>query len=366
MNLRGAKRVSLVLPNLGGGGAERVALTIAEDMLSAGHKVDLVLIGEGGVLLPLVPPNARIVELRATRIRNALVPLVRYFRQRKPDATQAFMWPVTALAVLAHRLAGTPGRLVVSDHTTLSQHYRHRGRFHGLLLKATVRMLYPLANARVMVSEVGADDLARTTGIDRSSLTIIYNPVVRPPEPISCADEAWHHEGVRVLSVGALKSSKNYSLLLEAFAAAAVEREAQLMILGDGPLRMELLQRAAELRIADRLIMPGFVLNPWPFYGSADLFVLSSDYEGYPLVLVEALLSGLNVVSTDCPSGPREILDDERYGRLAPVGDAERLARTIKEALARPLPPDLLRQRAEQLSKGSLEAYRRIMLAAAA
>lgn len=355
-------KIALILPDLGGGGAERVALTLAEDMLSAGHEVDFVLIGEGGALLSLVPQNARIVELRATRIRNALVPLVRYLRRRKPDATQAFMWPVTVLAILAHRLAGAPGRLVVSDHTTLSQHYRERGRFHRSLLKATVGMLYPLAHARVMVSQDAADDLARMTGLDRSTLTVIYNPVVEPAESIPRADDEWQLEGVRFLSVGALKASKNYAMLLEAFAAVAAERQAQLMILGEGPLRVELQQRAAELGVAKRLMMPGFVLDPWPFYASADLFVLSSDYEGYPLVLMEALLSGLNVVSTDCPSGPREILDGERYGRLAPLGDAEGLAGAIADALERPLSSELLKQRAEQLSKGSLETYRRIML----
>ncbi len=362
MTVSVAKRISLILPDLGGGGAERVALTLAEDMLGAGHEVDLVLIGEGGALLPLVPPQARIIELRAARIRNALVPLVRYFRHRKPDAMQALMWPVTALAILARRLAGSPGRLVVSDHTTLSRHYRGRGRFHRILLKATVRALYPLADARIMVSEAAADDLAGSTGIDRSSLTVIYNPVLKPAESVARADDAWQLEGVRLLSVGALKSSKNFFSLLQAFATIAAKRRAQLMILGDGPLRIELLQRAAELGVADRLIMPGFALDPWPYYASADLFVLSSDYEGYPLVLVEALLSGLNVVSTDCPSGPREILDEERYGRLVPVEDAEGLAKAIAEALAHPLAPELLKQRAAQLAGGALEAYRRVML----
>ena len=359
-------RIAFILPDLGGGGAERVALTIAEDMLGAGHEVDFVLIGRRGELLPLVPAHAEVFELGAGRIRDALIPLIRYFRRRRPDSAQAFMWPVTALAVLAHRLARARGRLVVSDHTTLSQHYGERGPFHRSLLKATVRMFYPLADARVMVSHDAANDLALLTGIDASTLTIVYNPVLKPAEPIRRADHAWRPEGVRVLSVGNFKAVKNYPMLLQAFANFSTGREAQLMILGDGPLRNELTEAAAELGIANRLIMPGFVLDPWPYYASADLFALSSDYEGYPLVLVEALLSGLNVVSTDCLSGPREILEGGRYGLLVRVGDAEALARAMVESLERPLPPELLKQRAERLSRGSLEAYRQIMLEAPA
>lgn len=360
--MRGAKRISLILPDLGGGGAEGVALTLAQDMLDAGHELDFVLIGSGGELLPLVPARARVFELRATRIRNGLVPLVRYFRARKPNAAQAFMWPVTVLAILAHRLAGAPGGLVVSDHTTLSQHYRERGRFHRTLLKATVRMLYRLANARIMVSQDAADDLARTTGIDRSSLTVIYNPVVKPAESIPRADDEWQPEGVRLLSVGALKASKNYSLLLGAFAKVAARRQAQLMILGDGPLRIELLQCAAELGVADRLMMPGFVLDPWPYYASADLFVLSSNYEGFGNVLVEAMLAGLPIVSTDCKSGPSEILEDGRYGKLVPVGDVESLSRAILESLDSSIDPQIMRRRAKHLFAGSLDQYRSVML----
>jgi glycosyltransferase involved in cell wall biosynthesis len=358
-------RTALILPDLRGGGAERVAITIAKDLIEAGNEVDFVLLGEGGELTSIVPPGARIIELRAGRFRDAFRPLIRYFRQTRPEATQAFMWPITVLAILAHRLSGAPGRLAVSDHTTLSRHYDGHGPVHRVLLKWTIRLLYPLADSRVIVSNDAADDLARFSGIDRDSLTVIYNPVVKPTEPIRPMDDAWTGEGMRLLSVGKLKPVKNYPLLLEAFARVAAERPAQLMILGDGPERSGLMRRAAELGVADSLIMPGFALDPWPYYVSADLFVLSSDYEGYPLVLIEALLSGLNIVSTDCQSGPREILDGGRYGRLVPVRDAQKLAEGIAESLARPNAGDLLIERAATLTQGSFEAYRELMLGTA-
>jgi glycosyltransferase involved in cell wall biosynthesis len=358
------KRVALILPDLGGGGAERVAITLAQDFTDAGHEVDLVLLGSGGALKPFVPSSARVIELGTFRFRNALVPLVRYFRDRKPDSTQAFMWPVTALAVLAHRLGGSSGRLILSEHNVLSHQYG-RNRCTMTALRLTTRLLYPLADARVCVSEGSARDLAKISSLSRDSFSVIYNPVVPAKASATAAAEAkkqWPKGGRRLLSVGRLNDQKNHELLIRAFALVADRTPASLMILGEGALRTHLEHLIRDLGLVDRVVLPGYVANPWPYYASAELLVMSSDYEGYPLVLIEALFSGLNIVSTDCQSGPREILDNGRYGELVPLRDAQRLADAIEDSLSRPLPPELLVQRASRLTEGSLEAYQAIML----
>jgi glycosyltransferase involved in cell wall biosynthesis len=177
----------------------------------------------------------------------------------------------------------------------------------------------------------------------------IYNPIpaaVQPaPEALATADAIWGQGGPRILAVGNLKLQKNHALLLRAFATLP-RRDARLMLLGRGPEEANLRALATALGIADKVIFAGFHRDPAPFYATADLFVLSSDHEGFGNVIVEALSFGLRVVSTDCPAGPAEILQGGRYGRLVPVGDAPALAQAMDEALNAPVDRAALIRRA--------------------
>jgi glycosyltransferase involved in cell wall biosynthesis len=354
------KHIALLLPNLTGGGAERVALAIADDLLKHGHRVDLVLMEAQGELLPLVPDGARVIDLESSRIIAALPRLRRYFRKEQPDVVQAHMWPLTVVAIPAHRLARSKARLVVSDHTFLSRHVHSRA--DALKLRMTTRLFYPLADVRTMCSKAAADDLAQLAGMTRDRIEVIYNPISGPDRivPSEAAESAWGGDGSRIITIGNLKAVKNHALLVRAFALLN-KADARLMILGEGPERRALEIQARELGIADRVILPGFAADPWPFYRSADLFVLSSDYEGYGNVLAEAMLAGLPVVSTDCPGGPREILAEGRYGRLVPVGDAEALAAAIGEALAGQHDPEAGSEHIRRISDESLERYRELL-----
>jgi glycosyltransferase involved in cell wall biosynthesis len=357
-NQESRSRVALILPNLGGGGAERVALVLADHFLKIGHEVDVVLLGSGGELSSLVPSGARLIELGAERFRAALLPLVRYFRLAIPDATQAFMWPVTVLTVIAHRLAGRPGRLALSDHATLSKQYAPRLR----ALRATTRIFYPAAQARICVSADVADDLACLSGIDRGGIHVIKNPVKLPeqyPNRVPAVEELWPAGGRRILTVGSFKREKNQKLLLDSFAILSARQRVVLMMLGDGPMRDELEAHARQLNVADRVAMPGVRADPAPYYASADMFVLSSDDEGYPLVLVEALGAGLPTISTACGSGAQEILGN--YGRLTPVADAIALADAMEATLHEHPAQDVLRSRAAKLVEGSCAAHQMIM-----
>ena len=349
------KRIAMVLPSMGGGGAERVALTLIEGFAARGHQVDLVLAEAKGELLPLVPAGVRVFDLRAPRLRHAVLPLARYLRREKPDAVQVSMWPLTIAGILARALARSPARLMVSDHAALSRQYAHSAATRSVL-RWTTRLLYPAADHRVVVSGQAADDLAALSGIPRDRFKTIYNPIA-PPASIATNPEVerlWGDGRPRIITIGTLKAQKNHALMLRAFARLRGHPDATLMIVGEGPLRAELEDRARELGIADRVIMPGFCPDPWPFLASADLFVLSSDYEGFGLVLAEAMHAGLRLVSTDCEAGPREILDGGRYGRLVPTGDADALAEAMAAALAEPVDPERLRERARAMTGPSV------------
>jgi glycosyltransferase involved in cell wall biosynthesis len=233
-------------------------------------------------------------------------------------------------------LSRAPTLMVTSDHIS----FAHADVSLRLAVGLTAGLLYRLADHRVVVSEAALRDLAELTRIDPKRFELIYNPIHVPAEIRSTAegDAAWGGGGPRILTVGSLKRAKNQALLLRAFARLG-GTDVRLMILGEGPLRSELESLAMELGIAGRLVMPGFAIDPWPYYASADLFVLSSDWEGLPMVIIEALAAGLPVVSTDCPSGPRELLDEGRFGTLVPTGDEVALARAMEGRLHAPGDP---------------------------
>jgi glycosyltransferase involved in cell wall biosynthesis len=347
------KIIAFLLPNLRGGGAERVALTLAKAFVGCGHEVDLVVMERTGELLDAVPPGVRIVDLEVKRMRSVIPPLVRYVRKRRPDAIQISMWPLTIMGIVAARGSRVPIRVVVSDHVAYSAPFLNSRQLR--LLSASTRLIYPFADHRVVVSERAADDLAALTGMARSRFDVVYNPidVPRTIAPNAEAERAWRGPGRRIISTGTLKPQKNHELLLRAFARLQ-EKDAQLMILGEGPLRTELERLAADLGIADRVAMPGFRVDPWPYLASAEMFALSSDYEGYPLALAEAMHAGLRIVSTDCVSGPSEMLDGGRFGKLVPVGDERALAEAIEEGFWLPHSPDLVRGRAESVSGAAI------------
>jgi glycosyltransferase involved in cell wall biosynthesis len=357
MSLSGAEakkfRLAFLLPDMRGGGAERVALTLINDFVGRGQAVDLVLMQAEGELLPLVPPSVRVIDLKARRFRHAVLAIASYLRREKPDGIQVSMWSFTIAGILAHRLSRSRARLVTSDHAPLSKQYQHYGVLRRSFMKWSIRLAYPLADARIVVAQDAADDIARLSGLRRRAFEVVHNPVpaMGPAQnPAVDVDAIWGGPGPRILNVGQMKPQKNHKLLLDAFARFAAGRDARLLILGDGPLRADCERHAAQLGIAGRVTMPGFMAELTPFYRSADLFVLSSDYEGYPLVLIEAMRCGLPIASTDCVSGPAEILGRGQFGRLVPCGDAARLAEAMTEALAIPPDSERLKARAECLS----------------
>lgn len=342
-------KLAIFIPDMRGGGAERVALELIKGFVGRGHEVDLVVMRAEGELMALVPGQANIIDLNVERIRASVRPLARYLKQRRPDALLALMWPLTAVAVVAKLIARSATRIAVSDHGLLSEQYA--GRLGSLAaLRVTIRLLYPRADVRIAPSRGIAADIGNLGGLKRESFKVIRNPVSVPPWPFEAdedADPSWGDATIRVLTVGALKPEKDHGLLLNAFAEFSRGREAQLTILGEGSLRPQLAALAGRLGIAERVHMPGFRTNPWPFYATAHLFVLSSQSEGFGNVLVEAMAAGIPIVSTDC-AGPREILEGGKWGMLIPVHDRDAMSQAMEQAINRPIDRDALKSRAEQ------------------
>jgi len=215
-------------------------------------------------------------------------------------------------------------------------------------IPALARRLYPWADEIIAVSHGVADDLARVLKLPRERIRVIHNPVVTDQlyqKAREAPDHPWFAAGAPpvVLGVGRLDPEKDFALLIEAFSILEKKRRVRLVVLGAGPERNALNSLIQELGISDSVELPGFVENPFSYMAGSAVLALTSWFEGLPNVLIEAMACGTPVVAVDCPSGPREILEGGRYGRLAPVGDAKALAHAIEETLDHPPQPETLR-----------------------
>ena len=341
-------KVALFLPNLAGGGAERVFALLANELAARGIDTEMVLARAEGPHLAAVAATVRVVDLDVSGTRYSLVPLARYLRRRRPDVLVAALGHANVVAVLARTLARVRTAVVITHHLNLQPSGPSFQPRWWELLRAR---FYPWADAIVAVSRDMADELAARIGVPRSRIDVILNPVITPELTVKAdapLDHPWFANGQPpvVLGIGRLVQQKDFPTLLRSFMLLRRERPARLLILGEGEERAGLEALARELGLADDFAMPGFVENPYAYMRRAAVFVLSSLYEGLPTVLIEALALGTPVVSTDCMSGPREILEDGRLGRLVPVGDFETLAAAIIATLGEtsvPAPAEHLR-----------------------
>lgn len=330
------KHVALYLPSLRGGGAERVMVMLANGFASRGHKVDLVLASAEGPYLPEVSDAVRVVDLGKRRVAATLFPLIRYLKSEQPEAMLSALGHANVVALLARRWARSHVRLVISEHTTPLR-AASKGRV-AALLRTLIRRLYPTADAIVCVSEGAREGMRQMFDLPADKMHCIYNPLdvdrVRRLM-MESVDHEWitKPDGSIIVAVGRLTEAKDYPTLLRAFALLIRERPARLVILGEGEEEARLTALANELNISKSVAFLGFQKNPFAWLRACDLYVLSSRWEGLPGVLLEALACDARVVSTDCPSGPREILEAGKWGRLVPVGDPQALANAMSQAL---------------------------------
>jgi glycosyltransferase involved in cell wall biosynthesis len=356
--------VAIFISYSGDGGVEKMVSNLAAGFLAEGVKVDLILIKAAGGHLDAIPPGVRIYKLNAGTSILSLPWLIRYLRRERPVALLAAKDRAGRVALLARRFARVPTRVVLRLGMHLSQSLEGKSWLLKALRFYPVRWFYPWADGIVGVSDGVVEDLAVITGLPRSRFRVIANPTVTPDlhrlaaEPL---EDDWFTspETPRIIAVGRLTRQKGFSILLEAFARLHGRQQCRLVILGEGPDRQKLEMEVERLGLAGAVRLPGFVAKPYPWLVRADLFVLSSLFEGSPNALKEALALGVPVVATDCNSGPRQILQSGRYGPLVPVNDPEALAQAMARVLASPPERSFL---SEAVADYTLEASSRAYL----
>ena len=330
-------RIALTLPSLAGGGAQRIFVDLARGLVDRSFDVDIVLVRDEGELRDNVPPGAEVVLLGGSRVSRAVPKLAGYLRERRPDVLVPAIFHMSLCTLLAARLVRPRVPVVVSHHNQLTLYARHGTHAKDRVVPWLVRAGYPFADRVVAVSEGVADDLAAVTGRRRSTFDVVHNPVDSERVQAAAAAPVEHpwlarKAGPVLVAAGRLTAQKDFATLLRA--VALLEADVRLVVLGEGELRPELERLARDLGVAHRADLSGFTANPYPAYRAADAFVLSSRWEGLPTVLVEALVLGVPVVATNCPSGPAEILAGGRWGRLVPPGDPEAMAAAIRATLS--------------------------------
>jgi glycosyltransferase involved in cell wall biosynthesis len=333
--------ITIYLSRLNGGGAEKMMVKLANQFAADGLGVTVIVSEGGGPLEQQLAPAVEVLSLNARHSLRATLRLARLLRRRRPPVILSALTYPNISAVLAARLAGGWTRVVISERNTTSHWLANRGWLRSALEKPLLRALYSRADAIVAVSEGVADDLRNLMRRKGPPIVVIYNPTIEERAEEAEAEPPDHPfltegGGPVVVAAGRLHRQKDFPTLIRAFARLRTIRNARLLLLGEGPERAALEQLVAELDLSDTVAMPGYAANPLAAFGRAQLFVLSSRFEGFPNVLVEALWTGVPVVSTDCPSGPREILEGGRYGSLVPVGDVAALADAMVEALDAP------------------------------
>lgn len=334
--------VAIILHDLRGGGAERAMLRLATGMIDSGRRVAIVLINRKGEYLNEVPERLLLVDLQGTSVFGSIPLLRRWIRKHRPKRILSALTHVNIAVIAAAKLARYKGRVIVSERNQISEKSAAAKTAREKLTYRLTPLLYRMSDGVVAVSRGVAEDLQVFAGLPSHKVHYVHNPVF-DEGILNKAQEAAPHPWLNqtdsnnpvIIAVGRLHHQKDFETLIEAFLLLRQRRAARLIIFGEGGERPKLEKLVEESDFSHDIDLPGFCSNPFAAMARADLQVLSSRWEGFPNVLVEGMSCGAPVVATDCPSGPREILDGGRYGPLVPVGDRRAMALAMDEVLQR-------------------------------
>lgn len=368
-------------------------LTLAAGLAGRGCEVDVLLAARRGMLLREVPSSVRLIELGAgstagllssliklpwrtfrlmpsllfrnnrPKILASLPRLICHLRREQADVLITSLPNNIIVALWAKHIGGLRTKIIACEANTASRDREHASGFFGERLPMLMRQWYPRADAIVAVSSGVAGDLGDFADVPRQRITTIYNGIdIDRVLALSSApvEDPWFAAGSPpvILAVGRLDPQKDYPTLLKAFAIVRASFEARLLIFGEGAERQRLQALVENLGNGRDVRMPGAEANPYRYMGRARLLVLSSAWEGLPTVMLEALTCGCPIVSTNCSSGPGEILDRGVFGELVPPGDAQALAAAMLRALASPFDRAQLRARGRMFSvQATVDSY---------
>lgn len=328
-------KIALHISNLAPGGAQQVMLRLTGALVQRGHAVTIMPNRASGFWQASLPEGAEVIELGARNLVAAVPRLAQALETSHAEVLLSAMTQANISAVFAARKVGVP--VVISERHACSQWLLNQKRGKRFIYRHLLPFAYRRADAIVAQTRASAEDLAGVIGLPAEQIDVIGNPAPDKAPLSDTAPHPWFDGGDPViLGIGRLEKQKNFALLLEAFTRVKGPPRPRLLILGEGSQKAELVALAETLGVADRVAFTGQVADVHDYLARAALFVQSSNFEGFPNALLEALAAGTPVVATDCLTGPRELLDEGRLGELVPVGDADAMATAITRTLAHP------------------------------
>ncbi len=342
-------RVVFFLWDFGRGGAETVAFNLSNYLCEKGNEVHILTINSKDELSGRLDKRVRFTTFNKKRIISSLIPLIRFMRTENIDCFVANTWPVTVVSVVASFFcSGFRKKLFLIEHCNLGEEFKHRSKLFRLFLRSSISILYNRVHKVIAVSNGVGEDLIRQ-GLRREKTKVIYDPAY----PNLAEDKVHYEEGkkkwfkqdcLKISAVGHPHKQKNYPNLINAVDILKTEKKinCQVIIAGEGPENNNIEALIHQKKLTNEITLVGSISNPLSLIEESDLFVLSSSYEGFGMVIVEALSLGKTVVSTDCPSGPSEIIGDNEFGYLCEVDDPSDLAETIEYARKNKIDPEKL------------------------
>lgn len=363
--MKGEVRIAFFCANLAGGlGGVVQALIVG--LSRPDRQITLITGNAEDALLRRLPDAVRVIKLGTSSPWRLFVGLTRILRSAHFDIIVSSATVPNAITIVANLLNGARSIVVTRDDFHITAQIARRGRIEYAVYRAIVRFLYPLASRSIAVSEGVAEDLKAIGGRSAVPVRTIYNPAYSADLPGRVDDDELSRidslrgtpDTALLVAVCRLTAQKDVGTLIKAVAGLVRTRPVRLLIVGDGPQRRTLEELVSSLGVEQNVCFVGYKENPLPYMAAADVFVLSSAWEGFGNVLVEAMAVGTPVVATDCPSGPAEILGHGRWGKLAPVGNPEALRIAIEQALVSPPARGDLVARAQEFSaEVAIEAY---------
>jgi len=348
--------ITFFLPSLRGGGAERAFLNIANNLAKKGYDVDLVLAQKEGPYLSDVNNNVNVINLNSSRVIFCMIPLIQYMKKSKPDIFFSALPHVNIVSIFSRIISGCRCSLIITEQNYFSLSVRY-------IDKILANLFYAKSDFVIAVSDEIKKDLIKTINLKPSQIKVIYNSV--DIEDISSkakmpVDHKYFNTNKYkvIIGMGRLTNQKDFSTLIRSFKKVKDKKKyVKLIILGEGEERDKLEGLIKKLGLKNDVHLVGFVDNPYSYIKKSDVFVMSSLYEGLPVSLLEALACGVPVISTNCPSGPSEILKDGKYGMLVPVNNSNALSGAIINILEKePFKTKALKTRAEDFSAEKIAA----------